>query len=187
MERTAELKDGTVVVLRSLRKEDEPSISGMFRSCSPETLRQRYQYSFRPTPEWIAGLCRQDRSREIAVVAEVTDQGAHRLVGLLRLALAPDQASAELGILITDDWQGKGLGTLMVHHGLEVAKKWGAKCVTAVTTPDNHRMIKLFRNEGFAFDDDWHNGIFRVHKELSFPVDTSGEPHWKETRLKQSA
>ncbi len=187
LERAAELKNGTIVVLRSLEKKDEPFVSDMFRSCTAATLRQRFQYSFKLTPEWIAHHCQIDRAREIAIVAEVNGQGAHQLVGLSRLVFSPDQDSAEFGILITDNWQGKGLGTLMTRHCLDIARNLGAICVTAITTLENRRMIKVFRNEGFLFHCDWANGVIRARKKLSMPANPPPDSYCNNACLQTSA
>jgi len=187
LERTAELKNGTIVVLRPLQKKDEPLIADLFRGCTGATLRQRFQYSFKLTPEWIANRCQIDRAREIAIVAEVNGQGIHQLVGLSRLALSPDNESAEFGILITDNWQGKGLGTLMTRRCLDVARNLGAICVTAITTLENRRMIKVFRNEGFLFHYDWANGVIRARKKLSTPANPPPDSYCNNARLQTSA
>ena len=187
VKRTTELKDGTIVVLRPLQKKDEPLMSDMFRGCTSATLRQRFQYSFKLTPEWIAGRCEIDRAHEIAIVAEINARGAHQLAGLSRLAFSPDHESAEFGILITDNWQGKGLGARMTRYCLEVARNRGAMCVTAITTLENRRMIKVFRNEGFLFDCDWANGVIRARKKLSTPASPPRDSFCKKARLQRSA
>jgi acetyltransferase len=103
------------------------------------------------------------------------------------LVFSPKHGSFEFGILIADDWQGKGLGTLMTRYCLDVARARRVKRVIATTTPSNSRMIKVFRNEGFLFDCDWTAGVVRVHKELSPLASRSRGSHCEDTSLPRSA
>jgi acetyltransferase len=185
--RVVELKDRTSVILRPLRRDDEAIVSDFFASCTPRTLRQRFHYSFKLTPEWVARRCHIDESREVAIVAETETLGAHKVAGFSRLVFSPDHESAEFAIIITDDWQGKGLGCLMTRHCLEVVRTRGIKRVTAVTTPDNLWMIAVFKKLSFSLNYDWPNGVIWVSKELSPPASVPKDSKQRKDHLKRTA
>jgi acetyltransferase len=88
----------------------------------------------------------------MAIVAEVAHDGAPRLAGVGRLVADPDHRSAEFAVLVTDEWQNRGLGTLLTGYCLEIAAKWGVERVTAETTPDNARMLSVFQGAGFKVE-----------------------------------
>ena len=124
--REATLKDGTRVLLRPIKPEDEPAWHALVAACSQESLFSRFGYLFRTTThEMATRFCFLDYDRETAIVAELGDGDARQLVGVGRLIADVDHQAAEFAVLVTDAWQGRGLGTLLTQHCLEVAKEWG--------------------------------------------------------------
>jgi acetyltransferase len=87
------------------------------------------------------------------------------------VVFSSEKESAEYAVLITDGWQGKGLGSRMTNYCLELAKARGTKRITAITTPDNVPMIEVFRKSGFTLDYDRVNGVIRVQKTFLPPTD----------------
>ena len=68
----AKLKDGTPVLLRPIKPEDEPMWHELLASCSPESIRFRFRYLFKQTThEMATRFCFIDYDREIAIVAEI--------------------------------------------------------------------------------------------------------------------
>jgi acetyltransferase len=165
--------------LRRLRRKDESRLYDLFSSCTRATLFQRFHYTFNVSNELAAEACRVDENRRISIVAEVKSKGAHRLIGLCLLVFSEQSQSVEFAILIIDDWQGKGLGRLMTLHCLDVARVRGARRMTAVTTPDNFRMMNLFKELGFNLDYDGVNGIIWAAKSL--PPEEAEPSAWKRT------
>ena len=78
-----------------------------------------------------------------------------------------DRETAEYAVLVTDAWQGRGLGSLLTDYCLEIAKDWGAKRVVAVTTPDNVRMLEVFKKRDFEMKTNLDEKIVEVTKKLS--------------------
>jgi acetyltransferase len=152
---TCTLKDETEILLRPIKPEDEPMWFALLGNCSKETIYSRFLYFFRWDSHHVASrYCFNDYDREIAIVAELEAKGEHSLLGVGRLVADPDHASAEYALLIADDWQNMGLGSLITDHCIEIAEDWGVTRLTAVTTSDNQRMISVFRKRNFALDFD---------------------------------
>ena len=126
----------------------------------------RFQHVFKRTHETAVRFCFTDYDRELAIVAEPEGQGSGHLVAVGRLVADPDRESAEYAVLVTEAWQGRGLGTVLTEYCLEVAKRWGVKQVTAFTTPTNARMARIFRNSGFEVNFDAKQGLVCVRKEF---------------------
>ncbi len=166
--RTETLRDGNTVTLRPIKPEDEPLWFELLRSCTRESIYQRFRYFFHWDSHDVASrFCYIDYDREMAIVAEFEENGRRQLLGVGRLIADPDRDTAEYAILITDLWQNKGLGSKLTDYCVEIAKNWGVKKVVAQTTTDNNRMISLFRKKYFDITIDHANSLVEVEKEVA--------------------
>ena len=145
-----ELEDGTRLLLRPIKPEDEPLWLEMIGRCSKDSLYSRFRYFFHwQSHEAATRFCYNDYDREIAIVAEIVEGDSKKLLGVGRLIADPDHESVEYAILIEDAWQKKDLGNLLTDYCLEIANSWNLKRFIAQTTTDNKRMIAVFRKRGF--------------------------------------
>jgi acetyltransferase len=165
--RAATLQDGSDVILRPIKPEDEPMWHQLLKSCSESSLWSRFRYTFKETThEMATRFCFIDYDRTMAIGAELWgDDGAHRLAGVSRLVADADHNEAEFAVLVGDAWQGKGLGALLTDYSLEICRSWGIAKVLAETTLDNHRMQAMFTKRGFEMDEPLGSNevVFRKH------------------------
>ncbi len=148
--KTATLKDGTEITLRPIKPEDEPLWLELLASCSKESIYHRFRYDFYFDSHDVASqFCFIDYDREIAIVAEVEEEGHKKIIGVGRLIADPDVEVMEYAILITDAWQKKELGFTLTNYCMEIAKSRGVKILAAETTKDNKPMISVFRKLNF--------------------------------------
>jgi acetyltransferase len=151
----ATLRDGTRVLLRPIKPEDEPLWLEMLGSCSKESIYHRFRYDFHfDSHEVATQFCYIDYSREIGMVAEIDYEGRKRLIGVGRLISDPYLETAEYAVLITDEWQAKELGFILTSYCEEIARKAGVKQMMAITTRDNQPMISVFKKLGFEVNYD---------------------------------
>jgi len=163
----ATLRDGSEILLRPIKPEDEPLWVELLASCSKESIYHRFRYDFYFDSHDIASqYCFIDYDREIAIVAEVEEEGKKKLIGVGRLIGDPDVEVMEFAILITDAWQKKELGFTLTNYCLEIAKMRGVKILAAETTKDNKPMISVFRKLNFKirFNEDT---TVSVNKDIS--------------------
>ncbi len=161
------LKDGSEVIFRPIKPEDEPLWHDLVASCSTETIRFRFNYLFKQTThEMAARYCFIDYDRELAIVAEVEEEGQRKLIGVGRLVADVDHETAEYAVIVADRWQGHGLGGLLTDFCLDVAKRWGVKRLVAETARNNSRALATFANRGFEISDQQEEGVVLVSKEL---------------------
>jgi acetyltransferase len=161
------LKDGTPVILRPIRPEDEPLWHGLLSSCSTQTLWFRFSYLFKQsTHEMASRYCFIDYDREMAIVAEAEENGERKLIGVGRLVADVNHEVAEYGLIVVDRWHGHGLGGLLTDFCLDIAKQWGVKKVVAETSRDNARMLATFRNRGFVLNNGQEQDVVLVSKEV---------------------
>ena len=144
------LSDGTNVLLRPIKPEDEPMWLELLASCSKESIYLRFRYDFYFDSHEVASqFCFIDYDREIAIVAEIENEGKRQLIGVGRLIADPDIEVMEYAILITDKWQQKDLGYIITEFCMNIAKSRGIKRLVAETTKNNKPMISVFRKLDF--------------------------------------
>ena len=150
-----ELKDGTKVLLRPIKPEDEYMWQEMFNSFSQETVRFRFFRIIKETPhEMRTRYCNIDYDREIGVVAEIKEKGKRRLIGVTRIIITPGRSDeAEFALVVSDKWHRLGLGSEFIDYTIEVAKDKKLKKIYGVVLKDNTPMISLCREKKFKITD----------------------------------
>jgi acetyltransferase len=147
------LKNGQEVLLRPIKPEDEPMWLEMFQSLSEESIRYRFFQMLKDTPHEVrVRYCNIDYDREIAIVAETVENGKRKILGVTRLSLESDEKSGEIAFLVSDYWQGLGLGTKMVDYVLDIAKERGMENIHSIILQDNYRALSLSKKMGFKID-----------------------------------
>jgi acetyltransferase len=166
-DRQAVLKNGLQVRLRPIRPEDEGLWHTLMASCSYETIHARFRYMFKTTTHEMASrFCFIDYDREMAIVAELEEEGVRKLAGVCRLVRDLEYDTAEYAVLVGDPWQGQGLGLQLTEFSLEIARRWDLRRVVASTERENNRMLATFRHFGFELADDADEGVVRATKQI---------------------
>jgi acetyltransferase len=149
--KTVKLKDGTEVLLRPIKPEDEYMWQEMFDSFSQETVRFRFFRIIKETPhEMRTRYCNIDYDREIGIVAEVKEKGKKRLIGVTRIILPPGRSDeAEFALVVSDKWHRLGLGSEFVDYTIDIAKDKELKTLNGIVLKDNTPMISLCREKNF--------------------------------------
>lgn len=165
--KNVKLRDGTSVVMRPIKPEDEPMWFDLLRNCSRESLYQRFRYVFHwETHEVASRYCFIDYDREMAIVMEMSENGGKKFLGVGRMIADPDHVTAEYAILVADAWQNRGVGSVLTDYCFEVAREWGIMRITAQTTSDNPRMIAMFERRGFEITLEESGAVVNVAKTL---------------------
>ncbi len=143
--------NGEEVLLRPIKPEDEPLWLEMFQGFSEESIRYRFFQVIKDTPHEVrVRYCNIDYDREIAIVPELTRNGKRRILGVGRLSIEPDGKSGEFAIIVTDEFQGVGLGTKLADQVLDIAYEMGVERVYSVMLADNYRALSLMKRMGFS-------------------------------------
>jgi len=164
LRKKSKLRDGTEIMLRPIKPEDESLWLEMLSSCSKESIYHRFRNDFHFNSHEVATqFCFIDYDREMGIVAEIDYEGRKRLIGVGRLIADPDVVSAEYAVLVTDEWQHNELGKILTEYCVEIARISGIKRVSAETTSDNKAMITVFRKLDFKvhFNEDTTVTVFK--------------------------
>jgi len=159
-------KDGVPITLRPIRPEDEPLISKFHETLSDRSVYLRYfsplVLSQRVTHERLARVCFADYNREIPIVAEREGQ----IVAVSRLSRLHQPNTARLTMLVSDRFQGQGLGHLMMQHLLEIGRAEKLSRIVAHILTDNVMMQRLCQKYGFHLTPLGEKGLVRAEINL---------------------
>ncbi|MFW6367525.1 MAG: bifunctional acetate--CoA ligase family protein/GNAT family N-acetyltransferase [Halothece sp.] len=154
-----QLKDKTPVTIRPIRPEDEPLIRAFHATLSEESVYLRYAHlisqAHRITHTRLTRICFIDYDRELALVADYEDEnGNHQILGVGRFSQIKGTHSAEFGMLISDPYQGQGLGTEFLRQLIHIAQQEKLERIVAYILPENRPMQKICQRLGFTVQKD---------------------------------
>jgi acetyltransferase len=149
-----QFKDGTAVTIRPIRPEDEPLMVQFHKTLSERSVYLRYfcslSLSTRVEHERLVRICFASYDRGFALVAERKnpDTGQPEILGVGRFsAITP--VEAEAAVLVSDQWQGRGLGTELLASVARVARAEKFKKLSGEILRDNLATQAIFRKAGF--------------------------------------
>ncbi len=149
--RQVELPDGTEMILRPIRPEDEPLERELLANLSEESRRTRFFSAFKNvTHEWLVMFCNIDYDRHIAMVAEIKERGEKKIVGVARLVMDPEFNSGEIAVLVHDRFQRKGIGRKLWEIVIQIGREKGLHEIYGEVLSENEKMLGLGRKTGFA-------------------------------------
>lgn len=143
-------RDGAPVYIRAIRPDDKDRLAAFHRRLSPESVYFRFfEIKQELSPQDLSYLTELDFDRRVALVATLVRDREAPLVGVARYDVLPsDPKRAELGIIVEDAYQGKGIGTQLLKHLLGIAFSQGVREITAEVLPQNTKMLELVSNSG---------------------------------------
>ena len=149
------MRDGTQVLIRSIRPEDEPLMVAFHEGLSGRSVYMRYfeslSFKARTAHQRLSRICFADPQQEIVLVAVHTDSnnGVQSILAVGRLSKFSDGKTAEIAALVSDDYQGRGLGTELLKRLVESAPSHGIHRITAEMLRDNTLMQSIAKKLGF--------------------------------------
>jgi RimJ/RimL family protein N-acetyltransferase len=150
-ESTETLRDGSRVMVRSIRPEDAAAQSAFIDGLSAESKRLLFLGAIAHLREReLRRLCSPDYIHDMAYVAIAPGADGDQ-IGVCRYASAqPTCEEAEISVAVADAWQHKGLATLLLRRLINHAKAHGIKRLYSMDAATNERMRRLARHLGFS-------------------------------------
>jgi acetyltransferase len=151
---TRKIKDANVTI-RPIRPEDEPLMVQFHRTLSERSVHLRYfgtlSLQDRITHARLRRVCFIDYDREIALVADLKKRdGSHQILGVGRLVKEHGANEAEFSVLISDPWQGKGLGTELLNLLIQIGRKERLHRIVGHIAAENVMMKSVSAEVGFG-------------------------------------
>lgn len=165
------LRDGESVLLRTGTAADIPAVERLMQSVSPESLQMRFMgavaYVARSTIEFMCTGDPKDRLSLLALVGQGPDE---RVIGIGNYISLGVSAKAELAFLVHDDFQGRGVSTLLLERLAGIAAANGFVGFEADVLSDNQKMFNVLRDSGFETVQAYEGSSIHVR----FPVGGAG-------------
>jgi GNAT superfamily N-acetyltransferase len=159
MESDVGLKDGSSIHIRPIRREDDRLLIQMFNKSSPQTIYQRFLGPVTElTPAMARYLSSVDQCNRVALIAETDIEP----IGVARYEPTNDPDSVELGLIVVDDWQNRGLGRILLREVFHVAEGKGIHRFCAHVPGENRRMLHLLATEGQIHDSKIEAGMITL-------------------------
>jgi len=149
-------EDGTEVIIRPIRPEDEPLMVRFHATLSERSVYSRYFHlmslSQRIAHERLTRICFIDYDREVALVAERCDPatGEREILGVGRLTKILGADDGEVAVVVSDQFHGRGLGTELLARLLIVGADEKLATLKADILPDNRAVMRIFEKLGFS-------------------------------------
>jgi acyl-CoA synthetase (NDP forming)/RimJ/RimL family protein N-acetyltransferase len=140
------LRDGSTARVRAVQPSDARALRDFLAELSEESRRLRY----------FSGGVNVERAAHHAVDVDgderfgVVALQAGRVIAHAEYARFGDEGWAEASFMVADRFQGQGLATTMLAHLAGVAESAGVHFFQAEVLAENHRMVGVFRDSGFA-------------------------------------
>jgi GNAT superfamily N-acetyltransferase len=169
------LRDGSHVLVRPVRPDDKPLFVAGFERLSDESRYLRFM-----------GHKKALSLRDLEFFTEL-DHADHEAIGALDpftgegLAVArymrhrEDRHLAEAAVVVLDEWQGKGLGSLLLDRLVQRARAQGIERFCASLFTDNRAMLALFQRIGELEVVDHEGGTIAI--SVSLHVGDEGALH----------
>jgi acetyltransferase len=161
------LRDGSGVVVRAIRPEDEPLIIGLHAGHSEHTIRMRF-FSLVKTlsRDSLIRLCHLDYDREMALVAVVGEGEKARVLGVSRYYLHPETGKAEFALVVGDAHQRQGLGRHLMERLIAIARERRVRRLVGQVLRENGPMLALTASLGFTPPRAIEDGVVEVELPL---------------------
>jgi acetyltransferase len=150
LESTFQLPDGRDVTIRPIRPEDAEIEQDFIRNLSDEAKYFRFMHAVHElTPQMLVRFTQIDYDREMALIVVTWEDGKEVEHGVVRYVTNPDQNSCEFAVVISDEFQGHGIGQRMLTRLMEIARSRGLDMMEGEVLTSNHRMLELVKSMDF--------------------------------------
>ena len=154
------LADGTTIMVRPVRAEDEEMFRSFFTKVSAEDLRLRFFAPIRDfSHTFIARLTQIDYSRAMALVA--IDQDGEML-GAVRLHVDANFEKGEYAILVRSDLKGRGLGWQLMQLIIAYGRHIGLHAIEGQVLRENRTMLAMCVQLGFSLRADPEDAMVQI-------------------------
>lgn len=141
---TERLRDGREVEIRALRPDDKDDMLAAISRTGMQSLQRRFFVVKRGfSDKEITFFMNIDFANHVALVALAEEDERKVIIGGGRY-IVTEPGKAEIAFVVIDDYQGQGLGTLLMRHLSVLARKAGLAELTADVLPENAAMRKVF-------------------------------------------
>jgi GNAT superfamily N-acetyltransferase/acyl CoA:acetate/3-ketoacid CoA transferase beta subunit len=140
------LEDGTQIHFRPIHPTDEPAMRDLFYALSQETIYYRFMSRPKHIPhKEIHDFIFIDHRTDVAIVATMPEAYGDDIIAIGRYYLDETSNMAEVAFTVRDDWQNRGIGSFLLQHLTNIARRNGIRGFTAEVLRTNQAMQRVFQ------------------------------------------
>ncbi len=151
--------------VRPVALSDEKALQDLLYRLSDESVYRRFLCHKRTHPsEEIRELVDLDYEQNMGLVVCLPD--TEEVIGMARYDLDPATRLGDIAFVVRDDWQDRGVGTILMRRMAEIARARGLGGFSADVLASNKPMLVVFQNSGLRFEGTLQDGVY--HLEARF-------------------
>jgi GNAT superfamily N-acetyltransferase len=159
-------RDGRKIEIRALKPADRNDLRAAVDRTSAQSLYRRFFGAKRHFSEKeVAFFVNVDFVGHVALVA-VVEEGGHQVIAAGGRYVVQQPGSAEVAFVVTDRYQGQGVGAALLRHLAAIARDAGLREFTAEVLPENIPMLKVFEKSGLKMNTKRQPGVVHITLEL---------------------
>jgi acyl-CoA hydrolase/GNAT superfamily N-acetyltransferase len=159
--RRERLRDGLEVLVRPARLSDEGALQRLFYGLSNESVYKRFFcYRSQYPHEEMQQLVDLDYEGNMALV--VCEPERDEPIALARYDRDPATNFADIAFVVRDDWQRRGVGTLLLRRMGEIGRARGLSGFEADVLASNTPMLAVFHRSGLELNSTLEDGVFHL-------------------------
>jgi len=163
LEKQVTLKDGSKVLVRSIRPSDENLMHELLHSFSKETIYHRFFAMIADmSSEQLKYYVNVNYEERMAIVGVIKVEDREKIIAVARYDLDRPTNMAEVAVVVEDEWQNRGLGSFLLKYLAQIARTRGISGFTAEVMPDNFRMLHLLNKTSGKIKKAFVDGAIRV-------------------------
>ncbi|CAN5433167.1 hypothetical protein BH11CYA1_BH11CYA1_36320 [soil metagenome] len=167
------LKDGTAVIVRAIRASDKALLQQIMNDVSAESRYYRFFCAKKLlTDTELKYFTEIDFDSHIGLIVSLCD-GSDTAIAVGRYITQSDddgKATAELALLVGEDYQRHGIGNILLDHLAQIAVTKGVSEFVCYIMPDNSKMLNFLRHSKYPV-----NRLKRTASVISMTVDLSSK------------
>jgi GNAT superfamily N-acetyltransferase len=161
------LRDGSPIWIRAIRPDDKARLLEHFRNLSPQSVYFRFMGEHRKlTEDELEKFTELDFETHVGLAATLGEDADESFIGIGRYICGSDPTRAEVAFAVLDAHQGRGIGTLLLHHLGRIARTRGVAEFEASVLGNNRQMLDVFEQSGFKVRHSFDSGVVQFHMLL---------------------
>ena len=158
------LREGHAVAVRTVSLGDEELLRRMFSRLSSEAIYRRFHMPYPSVPEWAVALFMGVHEPEGKYVVAVA---GNKIVGHAMYTRLENPRTADIGIIVEDEWQRRGVGKLLLSKLAAAARRKRIEAFTSVVLVENRPMMRLVTTVFTGARFTVRGGQYEIHAPLA--------------------
>jgi acyl-CoA hydrolase/GNAT superfamily N-acetyltransferase len=156
-------KTGLSLLLRPVKLSDEHLLKDFFYSLSNDSMYRRFISTRKDMHhDRLQPFVAIDYTKEMVILAVLQQEGQELIVGMAQYLIDENRHIAEVAFVVRDDYQGRGIGAVLLNYVTFLARKSGLLGFTAAVLMENRRMLQLFEKMGFNIEKRSEGGVYEL-------------------------